>query len=222
MLSTQKLGKSARPVTMSVLVAMALACAAPQAVAGFTGAATAMQATGPCLFSEQLQKSVSVRRRYLVQLSEALGTAVPVSNTVEDMYGNITPASYRDESDTKLDLWGFETNQKRASLSIDPLSTGCLGCHDGAAAVAVTANLRNDPYRRPHGQSGPDHPIGMEYRAYAGAGRGFKAIFEGSNKMVFVDGKVGCLTCHDPMNPAKGHLVMSDRRSALCLTCHDK
>jgi len=44
----------------------------------------------------------------------------------------------------------------------------------------------------------------------------------GNTKMIFVNGKIGCLTCHNPLNAEKGHLVMSDRNSALCTTCHNK
>jgi predicted CXXCH cytochrome family protein len=61
----------------------------------------------------------------------------------------------------------------------------------------------------------------MSYNNYVAADRGFKPV--GMNgAMIFADGKVGCLTCHNPLNPEKGHLVMSDRNSALCLTCHNK
>ncbi|WP_243688226.1 cytochrome c3 family protein [Geotalea toluenoxydans] len=40
--------------------------------------------------------------------------------------------------------------------------------------------------------------------------------------MVLVDGRVGCLTCHDPLNRKAPHLVASNDRSNLCLTCHIK
>jgi predicted CXXCH cytochrome family protein len=63
----------------------------------------------------------------------------------------------------------------------------------------------------------------MDYQSYVAFGRGkFKHISTFNSKMKFVNGKVGCLTCHDPLNPERGHLVMSDVRSALCLTCHNK
>jgi predicted CXXCH cytochrome family protein len=57
---------------------------------------------------------------------------------------------------------------------------------------------------------------------YAAASKDYKSQLGANNKMVFVNGKVGCLTCHNPLNPEKGHLVMSDQKSALCLTCHNK
>jgi predicted CXXCH cytochrome family protein len=38
------------------------------------------------------------------------------------------------------------------------------------------------------------------------------------------DGRIECVSCHDPHNTAgiDKLLVMSNRRSALCLTCHIK
>ncbi|HYS43305.1 MAG TPA: cytochrome c3 family protein, partial [Geobacteraceae bacterium] len=62
----------------------------------------------------------------------------------------------------------------------------------------------------------------MDYASYASFGRGYKQASMLNPKMLLVNGKVGCLTCHNPLNPDKSHLVMSDYRSALCLTCHDK
>jgi predicted CXXCH cytochrome family protein len=62
----------------------------------------------------------------------------------------------------------------------------------------------------------------MDYASYAAFGRGYRPASMLDPKMVLVNGKVGCLTCHNPLNPERNHLVMSDHRSALCLSCHDK
>lgn len=190
-----------------------------------------MQATGPCAFSEQLQGSSLVRTQYANRLAKVLGTTATAMNSVEEMYSNIQPASYTEESATEAttDIWGFSLNDSTGTTTttvagVDPLSADCLGCHDGVGATAVSAVLRNDPFTTVHRPlSASDHPIGMDYNRYASAkSTDYKSVFGANSKMIFVDGKVGCLTCHDPLNPEKGHLVMSDARSALCLTCHKK
>jgi len=66
------------------------------------------------------------------------------------------------------------------------------------------------------------HPIGMEYANYSYSNRTFKSIDSLSGQMIFVDGKVGCITCHNPLNPEKNHLVMDNTGSRLCFSCHNK
>ena len=196
------------------------------AYGGAAGADSFMQAKSPCTFSEQLQKSVSARKRYLVKLSAAIGQTVPGENGVDEMYGNIKEASYTPASAVEDDDF-FGLGNKRAKnepAELDQFSSDCLCCHDGAGAVSVAADWRNNPgkllsHRQPNGT---DHPIGMDYESYAANGRDYKSVSGLNTKMVFVNGRVGCLTCHDPMNPEKGHLVMSDHGSALCLTCHSR
>jgi hypothetical protein len=72
----------------------------------------------------------------------------------------------------------------------------CLGCHDGAIGPA-----RQTPELRPAGGNNCTglpgvHPVGARYPA-------------------------GSITCHDLLQESHG-LVVSNRRSALCLTCHRK
>ncbi|TGU74436.1 hypothetical protein E4633_02940 [Geomonas terrae] len=110
-----------------------------------------------------------------------------------------------------------------APPEIDPLSRECIGCHDGAAGPDVRVNLRNNASNKTmhvHSFDG-EHPIGMIYQSYVNK-QGYKPISPQERNMVMVNGAVGCLTCHDPLNPAKGHLIKSDKNSALCITCHDK
>jgi predicted CXXCH cytochrome family protein len=180
-----------------------------------------------CAYSLQLQKSVSARRQYLVQVDQALNGSSIAGNTVEDMYGNIKPAAYSPEDDAneQYSLSGmiFGRPASNKFVSMDAFSVDCVGCHDGAGASSIGVNLRNTPFGRKSqvNSFSSDHPIGMDYNSYVAANRGYKPI--GANtKMIFVDGKVGCLSCHDPLNAERGHLVMSDRNSALCATCHDK
>jgi predicted CXXCH cytochrome family protein len=225
MLITNRIKAAAKPAMISGMVGLALSMSAQITLAGFIGAPSTMQSTGYCTFSKKLQNSVVERRQFLVSLSATLGGAAPASNDVDAMYGNITKASYSDlkGEDDATNIWGFDSKPVNTQPGIDTFSSDCLGCHDGVGAQAITVDLRNNPFGRRHMLTpGSDHPIGMEYDRYAAAGRGFKPLWGDTGKMVFVNGKVGCLTCHDPINPQRGHLVKSDRNSALCLTCHNK
>lgn len=186
--------KRLKPVAISWMVGVVIAGTAQMAGADFTISPATLQSTGPCLFAEQLQESASIRNQYTVKLIAALGETVSASN----------------------------------SIGIDTLSADCLGCHDGVGALEIKSVLKNNPPDGAHLRGsdnqmiGMDHPIGMDYNRYVAASKGYKPLSGISNNMVFVNGKVGCLTCHDPLIPEKGHLVISDRNSALCYTCHDK
>lgn len=195
---------------------MALAAGVPQSAFSGSFGTAIMKSQRPCEYSLQLQTSVEQRRRYLVNLSRAASGTLASNSAVEEMYDNIELASASSE------LLGFETKQIMQKIGADSFSTECISCHDGVSSITIGVNLKNDPLhtgiRR---SSGTDHPIGMDYQSYVGANPGkYKPVF-GRGNMIFVDGKVGCLTCHDMLNPERKHLVMSDRQSALCLTCHD-
>ncbi|QXE89796.1 cytochrome c3 family protein [Geomonas subterranea] len=123
-----------------------------------------------------------------------------------------------------LFIMGVVTAPAAPPPQLDPLSKECIGCHDGAAGPDVRVDLRNNPTGRGshvHSFDG-EHPIGMIYQSYVDTKPGYKPISVQERNMIMVNGAVGCLTCHDPLNPAKGHLIKSDKNSALCLTCHDK
>jgi predicted CXXCH cytochrome family protein len=224
MLLTSLKKNSAKQISISWLISFTMVGMSLLTTGGAVSADSIMIAKSPCTFSVQLQKSVPVRKRYLVKLSALVGGTVPVGGAVDDMYGNIKEASYNPATVEEEDLLGFGPTVKRENPELDPFSSDCLCCHDGAGAVSVAVDWRNNPARlrtlkQPHGT---DHPIGMDYESYVANGRDYRSVSGLNTKMVFVNGRVGCLTCHDPMNPEKGHLVMSDRGSALCLTCHSR
>jgi predicted CXXCH cytochrome family protein len=196
----------------------------PIATAFSPGVGAANLDEGVCEFSLQLQSSAETRRTYLAKVIEATGG--DAASTVEAMYGNVKKASYSEgeQNVETVDLWGLGGRKSAPQPGLDQMSLDCLGCHDGSAASTIHTDLRNDPFRRGSrvNSFGSDHPMGMDYSKYTAVRSDYKEIIPRSNKMIFVNGKVGCLTCHNPLNMEKGHLVMSDRNSALCLTCHKK
>lgn len=115
------------------------------------------------------------------------------------------------------------TPPDRETLSrlLDPVSLECLECHDGL--IAPDAG-----YRLPGAESLTyrermlSHPIGVDYREASLRRRNLKPMEALPPLIALYEGKVGCGSCHNPYSNEPSMLVFSDRRSALCLGCHDK
>ncbi len=113
---------------------------------------------------------------------------------------------------------------------LDDGSRLCLSCHDGAIAPAIsmpehmqiTSQIGRSVSEvgRPKYLMG-SHPVGVRYDARKAAlvrQPGLRAGVE----IPLPDGRIQCVSCHDP-HGTTGHenlLVVSNRRSELCLTCH--
>jgi predicted CXXCH cytochrome family protein len=109
-----------------------------------------------------------------------------------------------------------------------PTSLICLSCHDGTVATstigsshAMLAGVR-EGFSMPGGFGLRDHPIGVSYPANPREYR--PQSFVSKSKIRLPEGRIECVSCHDPHNVAgiKHMLWTSNRRSALCLTCHIK
>ena len=108
-----------------------------------------------------------------------------------------------------------------------PTSMICLTCHNGSVAVS-TVGTAHAMRSASGGAWSPsfatrDHPIGV---LYPDRKKGFrpKAGVEAIGKIKLPDGRVECISCHDQHEEEElPHLlVMSNKRSALCLSCHEK
>lgn len=110
-----------------------------------------------------------------------------------------------------------------------PASLICLGCHDGTVATsaigsahALLAGVR-EGFAVPDGFVWRDHPIGIPYPTDR---RNFRpeSLVSAGGRVRLPEGRVECVSCHDPHNLSGVDklLVMSNRRSALCLACHLK
>lgn len=104
----------------------------------------------------------------------------------------------------------------------------CLGCHDGTVAVSVLGAShallagQREGFDAPDGFVWRDHPIGVPYPTDRGQYHPRAAVETQGVRLP--DGRMECVSCHDPHNEHGGDnmLIMSNRRSALCLTCHVK
>ena len=115
------------------------------------------------------------------------------------------------------------TNAAGDKLDIDSFSYDCILCHDGINAKYHDINYRSGK------RSGitlktvlDSHPIGMSYGAMAYDNAKLRHQTTLNEELVLVDGRVGCLSCHNMLNPEKYHLAMSNESSELCLSCHIK
>jgi predicted CXXCH cytochrome family protein len=126
----------------------------------------------------------------------------------------------------------YRLGGQRAVLEPDrympgPTSLICLSCHNGALAVSTlpSSHLLLSAHRAgfTFGEfSTRDHPIGIEYPARL---KGYRSASQvGAAGIPLPEGRIECVSCHDPHNERgeAAMLVMSNRRSALCLACHEK
>lgn len=104
------------------------------------------------------------------------------------------------------------------------ISQKCLSCHDGLNAAdrfggsSLLSKINAFPVTSKTGYGG-DHPVSIPYKIKNGE---YKNII-GNIAVKLFNGKVECATCHHPhINKNEKHLRISNTKSALCFTCHDK
>ncbi len=108
-----------------------------------------------------------------------------------------------------------------------PTSMICLTCHNGTVASSTigTAHAMGgvSSASSTAGAATRDHPIGV---AYPDRKKGFRAraTVEAEGIIRLPGGRIECISCHDHHEEEELPylLVMSNKRSALCLSCHEK
>ncbi|GAM11467.1 doubled CXXCH motif protein [Geobacter sp. OR-1] len=107
--------------------------------------------------------------------------------------------------------------EKRDNLP-DEISAGCMACHDGTLGPGGDV-------KRSHGENSTisgSHPIGADYNNISYTKNGYRNIHNIRASIKFVDGRLGCLSCHDLQNKEKNQLSASMNGSMLCFECHAK
>lgn len=104
---------------------------------------------------------------------------------------------------------------------IDDNSRECLSCHDGTLSSATHTQIAGISFQ--HGKSiGMSHPISVDYEeVYLKYPKKYFPPESLDPRIVLVNGKIGCKTCHDHYSKHKKHLVMDNFKSRLCLSCHN-
>lgn len=111
-----------------------------------------------------------------------------------------------------------------ATQEIDAMSKNCISCHDGAysSSTVIRAGVWTHQRSLMRHDNGA-HPIGAGYeaaRTRKGSKTDLKPLPMVDRRIRFFDGKIGCGSCHDPYSAIEKRLVISDRGSALCFSCH--
>ncbi|RMG74425.1 MAG: hypothetical protein D6710_01565 [Nitrospirae bacterium] len=110
---------------------------------------------------------------------------------------------------------------------IDSVSAQCLSCHDGSMgkAAPVKAGLwqHGDPLMGFNQQAYTGvHPVGIDYEESSMEHPDLKPSAMIPRKIKLVNGKVSCISCHDPYSNNRAQLISTNRNGELCLGCHDK
>ena len=101
-----------------------------------------------------------------------------------------------------------EHERLNAPYGLDPLSSECFSCHDDSK------DQKNEFHR--------GHVTGIPYDKHAGNNQNFRPISELPVELIFLEGRITCVTCHG-IDPHDGQiLVVNNSGSALCNSCHDK
>lgn len=200
----------------SLLRVLATTCGVIITVASMTAdpiaAETISASTGSCLYTAQLAADPELKAEFTTRVTITRFGAVQEESD-ELIYETDIPAGRNPLSFSE------------GSKGIDRFSNDCLSCHDGVMAQNFKLRVKNNPGGRVMSLEDiiGGHPVGMEYDNYASVdAKGYKRDVKFSTGMVFAEGRVGCLTCHNPLNREKGHLVMNNDKSALCFSCHNK
>ena len=113
-------------------------------------------------------------------------------------------------------------------IELDGPSLLCLSCHDGVIASDVYTASHATGLARQLGSSQfgigglTGHPIGIAYPIADPQYQPIASFSTGDDRIPLPDGRVQCISCHDPHNTGRhpGMLVRSNRGSQLCLACH--
>ena len=107
-------------------------------------------------------------------------------------------------------------------LNLDSFSAGCLSCHDGKTASNVSPRFKNTPEKKSVMlMISGKHSIGMDYEQYSVTqSSNLKSLDEMSRDLTLVDGRVSCITCHDPLIAGRYHLRITSTGGDLCSSCH--
>lgn len=203
-----KLSKTLLPISVAALLLFNFST--PQALSAQEPASTTEKDFG-CELIRELRKPFK-RVQFLHHLMAERTDHRAAPGGPERMYASIV----------KVSLEGNNIGE------MDRFSVQCLQCHDGIHATGRLIRLRDgETGHRNRGASANDpvhggHPIGMDYASFSLRKKTLIPITQLSDDIVLVKGKVGCLSCHNPLNSEGKHLNVAMNESRLCLSCHIK
>jgi predicted CXXCH cytochrome family protein len=105
---------------------------------------------------------------------------------------------------------------------LDELSKECIGCHGqkGKMAVREIIEAYYPPVNSAMNAIYATHAIGTDYVAASIKKSGLRDIAELPANMTLINGRIACVTCHNPLSRQKNSLAVDNSGSALCFSCH--
>lgn len=157
-----------------------------------------------CEYFENVKAKVVVRKSFMAHFNYAM--SLPLM-----LYGD-----YKRQNDHLYKPYVYN-NQ---IFTLDRMTIACLECH-GTTLLAEKDKLGNVVLERGfHGLLGK-HAIGLNYNELVLTRPGeFQKPDPKRNNIVFVGGKLGCVSCHNPFSTLPFHLNVLEKDLALCKECH--
>jgi predicted CXXCH cytochrome family protein len=127
----------------------------------------------------------------------------------------------RADYDTLID--DSERTGLNRTVLLDPISMECLACHDGTLAKAVNHRISDgdiDRVKSIETIKGA-HPVGMNYDSFARSKEYVPSKILAAN-IILINGRVGCVSCHNLLGKNDKYLVVENTKSGLCFSCHYK
>jgi hypothetical protein len=113
---------------------------------------------------------------------------------------------------------GMEAGLPLGDISkLDPVSAGCITCHDGSNGPHVSFCLLE---QRGLGCGG--HIVSVSYVDLAARSEKLREVSSLPPQLLLHDGKITCVTCHGPEPHDGMPLAIDNIDSALCRACHVK
>jgi predicted CXXCH cytochrome family protein len=115
-----------------------------------------------------------------------------------------------------------EVKEVNDETEVDRTTAECLRCHDYSISRHERTRIAEGIWD--HGPAGISHPIGVKYPDPKNplSRKEFVMVTELPPQIKLTDGKINCISCHDPYSEEKGQLVIENKEGALCLACHIK
>ena len=113
---------------------------------------------------------------------------------------------------------GWPAEDTESSRTLDYTSRECMACH-----TAKGQSARDDIYSQGHpGMSAisATHAIGTDYVAARARRANLRDIADLPPGMTLVDGRISCITCHNPLNTKRFSLAVDSPGAPLCIACH--
>ena len=102
-------------------------------------------------------------------------------------------------------------------IDLPDVSAHCLECHETAGSAEDEppgASQRTNSF---HSGGGRSHPVDVDYPSNR---KGYRLPDELDQRLMLIDRRMTCLTCHAPS--VDRSLVLPTARGTLCMACHVK